>query len=93
MRGERQAQQSRQLTSTSSFSQHKIKKEKETSTSSPAPARLDALLLLEDGMYVPEADGGRDGVGDAVAEQGRMLQEHAHPRAASTCQIFLIHVQ
>lgn len=35
---------------------------------------------------VPAADGGRDGVGDAVAEQGRVLQQHAHPRAAATCQ-------
>jgi hypothetical protein len=44
-------------------------------------------------MYVPEADGGRDGVGDAVAEQGRLLQQHAHPRAAGTCQAFLNRVQ
>ena len=42
----------------------------------------------EDAMEagLPAADGGRDGVGDAVAEQGRVLQQHAHPRAAATCK-------
>ena len=45
-------------------------------------------MFEEDAMEagVPAAYGGRDGVGDAVAEQGRVLQQHAHPRAAATCK-------
>jgi hypothetical protein len=35
---------------------------------------------------LPEAGGGSDGVGDPVAEQCRLLQQLAHPRAAATWQ-------
>ena len=47
---------------------------------------MQHVWVEEDASGVPAADGGRDGVGDAVAEQGRVLQQHAHPRAAATCQ-------
>lgn len=36
---------------------------------------------------VPEADGSGDGVGNAVAEQGCLLQKLADPRAVATWQI------
>lgn len=36
---------------------------------------------------VPEADGSGDGVSNAVAEQGCLLQKLAHPRAAATWKI------
>jgi hypothetical protein len=39
---------------------------------------------------VPEAGGGGDGVGNAVAEECRLLQQLADPRAAATCQSSLI---
>lgn len=34
---------------------------------------------------VPEAGGSGDGVGNAVAEQGCLLQQHADPRARAAC--------